>query len=129
MDQSEPLLTATRLRAGVWEAELRTLDGSTTLPRIEIVHLEKPLTKVQITPIDGPPGRWQIRAPIPAEALNDGVQTYLIRNASSGGTLGTFSIVAGEPLDGDLRAEIDLLRAELDMLKKAFRRHCQATTV
>jgi hypothetical protein len=27
-----------------------------------------------------------------------------------------------------LRAEVDLLRAELDMLKRAFRRHCVETT-
>ncbi|MBC7154624.1 MAG: hypothetical protein H5U19_08445 [Rhodobacteraceae bacterium] len=127
MDRSEPLLTATRLRAGVWEAELRTADGSPTLPRIEVVHLEKPLAGVEVIALDGPPGRWQLRAPVPAAALNDGVQTYLIRNGDSGSTLGSFSVVAGEPLEADLRAEIDLLRAELDMLKKAFRRHCLET--
>jgi hypothetical protein len=52
------------------------------------------------------------------------VQTFLVREAGSGATLGHFTIVAGVPLEADLRAEVDLLRAELDMLKKAFRRHC-----
>ena len=35
--------------------------------------------------------------------------------------------LAGEALAHDIRAEIDLLRAELDMLKRAFRRHCLET--
>jgi hypothetical protein len=30
-------------------------------------------------------------------------------------------------MEDDLRAEVDLLRAELDMLKRAFRRHCLET--
>jgi hypothetical protein len=30
-------------------------------------------------------------------------------------------------LDEDIRAEVDLLRAELDLLKRAFRRHCSET--
>ena len=33
-------------------------------------------------------------------------------------------MITGEPVEDDLRGEIDLLRAELDMLKRAFRRHC-----
>lgn len=32
------------------------------------------------------------------------------------------SLVAGAPLDIDLRVEIDLIRAELDLLKREFRR-------
>jgi hypothetical protein len=42
--------------------------------------------------------------------------------------LGSFSIVAGDALAEDIRAELSLLRAELDMLKKAFRRHCVETS-
>jgi hypothetical protein len=43
------------------------------------------------------------------------------------GSFGAFAIVTGEPLDDDIRAELDLLRAELEMLKRAFRRHCLET--
>ena len=38
------------------------------------------------------------------------------------------TIVTGVAMEDDVRAEIDLLRAELDMLKRAFRRHCLETT-
>jgi hypothetical protein len=39
-----------------------------------------------------------------------------------------FTLIAGDVLGDDIRAEVDLLRAELDMLKRAFRRHCVETT-
>jgi len=54
------------------------------------------------------------------------VQTFLIREAEGGETLAHFTIVAGAAADADMRAELDLMRAELDMLKKAFRRYCAA---
>ena len=69
-----------------------------------------------------------LRVPIPAELLSDGVQTFLIRDTDSGETLESFSILAGEALADDIRAEVELLREELDMLKRAFRRHCLETT-
>ncbi|MBK1634974.1 hypothetical protein CKO19_04430 [Rhodovulum adriaticum] len=119
-------LTHTRLRAGVWECVVDIPTGSEP-PRIEITHLDKPLDGVVLVPEAETPGRYTLAAPIPSELLSDGVQTFLVRDADSGATLDSFAIVTGMPLDQDLRAEIDLLRAELDMLKKAFRRHCVET--
>ena len=51
----------------------------------------------------------------------------MIRDRKEDVVLGSFSIVAGDALAEDIRAELTLLRAELDMLKKAFRRHCVET--
>ncbi len=48
----------------------------------------------------------------------------MIRDTQTDETLDSFAIVAGEPLDDALHAEVILLRAELDMRKRAFRRHC-----
>ena len=67
------------------------------------------------------------RAATPAEVLSDGIQTILIREAGSDEPMERIVIAAGKPLDDDIRAEVDLLRAELDMLKRAFRRHCVET--
>ena len=64
---------------------------------------------------------------VPADSLSDGVQTYLVNDARSGDKLASFTILAGDTLSDDIRAEIDLLRAELDMLKKSFRHHCNET--
>jgi hypothetical protein len=119
-------LTGTRLRAGVWEGVLEAKTG-TAAPALEVMHLDAPLAGVSLSPDPAFPGRFAVAVPIPVELLSDGVQTFLVRDSASGATLASFAIVAGQPLDHDLRAEIDLLRAELDMLKKAFRRHCRET--
>ena len=56
-----------------------------------------------------------------------GVVRQVIERAANGETLGHVTLIAGDPLAEDLLAEVDLLRAELDMLKRAFRRHCLET--
>ena len=72
-------------------------------------------------------GRWTVRVPIPADLISDGVQSFVISDATTGTTLSSFAIIAGDALAEDIRAEMDLLRAELDLLKRAFRRHCVET--
>ncbi|MDB9857663.1 hypothetical protein OAC63_04650 [Amylibacter sp.] len=68
-----------------------------------------------------------MKADIPKEFLMDGVQTFLFVFEGQTEILDRFSIITGEPLKEDLRAEIQLLREELDMVKRAFRRHCIET--
>jgi hypothetical protein len=65
--------------------------------------------------------------PLPASVIADGVQTVLITDAESGARLASIPILSGSALEEDLRAEVGLLRSELDMLKRAFRRHCTET--
>lgn len=119
-------VSKTRLFEGVWEGLVRASDQVQGAPTIEAFHLEQSLPNVHIAPTGD--GKWTLRIPVPAHILADGVQTILIRDTSTNDTLERFSIVAGEPLSEDLRAEMDLLRAELDMLKRAFRRHCLETS-
>ena len=73
------------------------------------------------------PGRWLVEVPVPIEAIGDGAHTFLIRDAASEALLESFTLIAGEVLGDDIRAELSLLRAELDMVKRAFRRHCLET--
>lgn len=118
-------LTKTILRHGVWYGVV-TGSGDTA-PALRVTCQGTPLSDVSIS--RGPEGQnWSVRIPIPAEAIADGVQTILIADANNGAVLGHISLIAGEALGDDLRAEVGLLRAELDMLKKAFRRHCVETT-
>ncbi|SLN35664.1 hypothetical protein PSA7680_01677 [Pseudoruegeria aquimaris] len=124
---AEAQLTKSRIQAGVWEGVLSLEGGADGAPEIEVTHLEKPVEGVSLEPIDGAQGQWHLRIPIPAAALSDGVQTFLIRSRPDDVTLGSFAILTGEPMSEDIRAEMDLLRAELDMLKRAFRRHCVET--
>ncbi|MEM9436518.1 MAG: hypothetical protein AAGA15_05705 [Pseudomonadota bacterium] len=114
-------LTKVRLREGVWEGVL----AAKLKPSVSVTHLDAPLADVTVEAVED--GMWRIHVPVPVTALSDGVQTFLIADKESGERLGSFAIAAGAPLAEDLRAEVDLLRAELDMLKRAFRRHCVET--
>jgi len=119
-------LTKTRLFEGVWEGIL-THEGEGNLqPEIEVTHLGEKVDGVEVLE-NADAGHWVLRVPIPAHRIADGVQTFLIRDAQNTATLGDFSLVAGEALAYDIRAEVMLLREELDMLKRAFRRHCLET--
>lgn len=113
---SEAGLTELGLAAGVWRARL----AGSAAPEVQVTHRGVPVPGVTLA-ADGE-GGWVLSVPVPAESLSDGVQTYVITQAGSGVRLGGFSIAAGAVLEGDLRAEIELMRAELDMLKAAFRR-------
>lgn len=121
-------LTATQMKAGVWEAILSVESGGEPyFPDLVVTHLEQPVPDVMVVENPEQPGQWMVRVPIPPATLSDGVQTFVVTDAKTGATLSGFTIIAGEPLDADIRAEVDLLRAELDLLKRAFRRHCLET--
>lgn len=110
------------IRAGVWQGVLKDSD----VAEVEVLHQGEPLPEVTLT--RGAAGEQTVQVPIPRELLEDGIQTFVIRDAARGTTLGHFSIATGGANDDDLRAEVDLLRAELDLLKRAFRRHCLETS-
>ena len=118
------MLTKTRIRAGVWEGILTGVVGE---PKLEALHLERSVPGLTVQPADGQSGAWALRLPIPVELLSEGVQTFLIREVGAADVLGHFTMITGVAMEDDVRAEIDLLRAELDMLKRAFRRHCLET--
>jgi hypothetical protein len=118
-------LTPTKMRNGVWEAIVSGSDA--TPPALAVTHLNTPVPGFELTPkMDE--NLWLLQVPIPKEAIADGVQTFVITDAMDGTRLGHFSFIAGEALGDDIRVEMELLRAELDMLKRAFRRHCVETT-
>ena len=115
-----------RMAEGVWHGALTNLGQNNWQPNIEVTHLDVPLDGIEVEE-DSIEGHWNVRIPIPADKIADGVQTFVISDKNDDAVLGSFSIVAGDVLAEDIRAEVSLLRAELDMLKKAFRRHCVET--
>lgn len=123
---SDVTLTKTRLFEGVWEGVLTHLGKGNFQPEIEVTHLQVTVEGVEI--IEKPEEKiWIVRVPIPAELIADGVQTFLICDRRSGEVLNSFALISGEALSHDIRAEVALLREELDLLKRAFRRHCLET--
>lgn len=120
---SEKGLTRAAIRDGVWRGEIAL--GDAELPAVEVRHLDRLLDRVEVSRTGE--ATAEISVPIPAELLSDGVQNFVVLAAENGARLGSFTIVTGHPAGDDLRAEIALLREELDMLKRAFRRHCVET--
>lgn len=113
-------MTQTKLRpirfeGAIWEGHLT----SENEPHISVLYLDEPLPDVEIKPAaDG----WSIQVPVPLSVLSEGVHCITIFDSATDEKLGDFTIIAGVPAADDMRAEIALLRAELDMLKRAFRR-------
>lgn len=112
------MLEHSQIRAGEWLGVYLSDEE----PALEVVHLDAVIEGLRVTPAE--PGKWRLSLPIPAATLSDGVQTYLLRTPGTAEVQGRFVIIAGAALDHDLQAEVALLRAELDLLKSAFRRHC-----
>ncbi len=119
-------ISKTRLFEGIWEGLVIAEDSEADQPHLEAVFQEKPLDNLKLVEVGA--GRWSLRIVIPSHVLADGVQTVLIRDVMAQETLDVVSIISGEAIADDIRVEMDLLRAELDMLKRAFRRHCLETT-
>lgn len=120
-------LSRKRIYNGVYEGVYIGHKAEVTAPALELKYLGENLSEVTVKKLDEHENTWVVRCSIPIEAITDGIQTFLLCIAGENTVLDSFSIVAGEPLDDDLRNEINLLREELDMLKRAFRRHCVET--
>lgn len=120
------VLTKTKMRQGVWEGILTGAEKGQT-PKLDVTHEGAQVSDVDVTALEDGTGH-AISIPIPSEAISDGMQTVLILDADSDTKIGAITLMAGEALGDDMRVEVDLLRAELDMLKRAFRRHCLETS-
>ena len=110
----------TQIKAGVWQADL--VDAGDQTPDLRVTHLGELLNQVSYEH-DSTHDVWRMRVTLPEAMISDGIQTCVISDAG-GVTVGTFAIICGAPLADDLRAEISLLRSELEVLQKAFRKHC-----
>lgn len=113
-----------RFQNGLWEGHLTAATPLSEPPAIKVVHQAQPIDGVEVAATSEAGTDWALSFAVPTTALNDGVQSFLICDATSDEKLGDFTLTAGEAQAGDLQAELDLLRSELDMLKRAFRRHC-----
>ena len=105
------------LRAGRYEGLLTAADAPAT---IEAVHLGEVVAHARINHTDE---GYRVAVDLPATVLADGVQVIALQ-APGGEVLDRVTVMAVEALAHDIRAEMALLRAELEMLKTAFRRHC-----
>ncbi|MBB5723029.1 hypothetical protein FHS72_002665 [Loktanella ponticola] len=116
-------LVKNRLSAGVWDGTLTgPVDAS---PVLVMRHNDEIVPGLAIEKLAE--GRWFVQAPVPVDLINDDVQTFVIVDESTNAILNSFTVFAGDQMSDEMQVELDLLRAELDILKRAFRKHCIET--
>jgi hypothetical protein len=119
------VMTKTKLKQGIWEGVLSGASVGAE-PQLVVTHQGTVVPHITVTAIEGTKDH-AVRIPIPLEAISDGMQTILVTDPKTEARVCSIPLMAGEAMGDDLRVEVDLLRAELDMLKSAFRRHCLET--
>ena len=118
-------LTKTKLKQGVWQGIITGMGEEP--PLIEVTHESKVVGDIILTHNESA-DHWTLSVPIPRDAISDGTHTLIIRDKQTDEKIGHITLQADDLADQNLRAEMNLMRAELDMLKRAFRRHCVETT-
>jgi hypothetical protein len=116
-------LTRVRLLGGRYEG-LMTAPPDTG---IEAVYEGRVIAVASINPDSARADGARVLLDLPAEVIGDGVHVIALRSTVSGAVLDRVTLMCGAPLEEDFRVELALLRDELEMLKKAFRRHCAET--
>lgn len=94
---------------------------------VEAVHEGRVIAAARIDADATAPGMYRVTLDFPASVIGEGVQVIRLRGVETQRVLDRVTLMAGAPLDEDIRAELALLRDELEMLKRAFRRHCAET--
>ena len=118
---SEEKLVKVAFQGGRYEGELHAPQDT----GIEAVHEGRVIAAARLVHGDEGTGT-RLSIEFPAEILSDGVQVVSLRSTVTGAILDRVTFLAGDVLEDDVRAEITLLRDELEMLKRAFRRHVSA---
>lgn len=112
---------------GIWVGAVSGIaPGLEQLPAFDVTLHGEPVEAIQVT---GSPDAGDVRLhiTIPQAAVGAGVHSFVITEHKSLEVIERFVLIGGDLAGQDLRAEVDLLRAELDLLKRAFRRHCSET--
>lgn len=120
---SGEILTPVGFSGGRYEGALQ----ASRAPDIEALYQGKVVAMASPVPLAGRKNEYRVTLDLPAAVMADGVQVISLRSTISGEVLDHVTLMAGAVLDADIRAELALLRAEFEVLKRAFRRHCIET--
>ncbi|MFO6465265.1 hypothetical protein ACK8OR_12795 [Jannaschia sp. KMU-145] len=111
-------------RAGIVGGTYRgLLTGAGDPPPLELVIGADVTGHLTPAPVDG---GWQVEAELDPSLLTEGTRTVSIRTGD-GAVLDRVTVICGLDAETDLRAELDAMRDELDILKRSFRAHVAST--
>lgn len=114
-------VTTRHLRDGIWTLDIVAADA---VPHLVVSLAGAPLQGNAARA--GTDGHWTMQVELPPSVLSDGVHSLVVTPRDDPATvLDRLTLIAGNAVPHDLLAEMALLRAELDMLKRAFRGHCR----
>lgn len=105
---------------GCWTGILRADAAPTSL---RVIHRGQDVATASLRQAE--PGLWTLAAALPPMVIDEGVHALLLVAGTEGTdlrVLGSLTLIAGAVAGDDLLAEVALLRAELDLLKREFRR-------
>lgn len=114
------------IRGGVWTGQLRDMPNPA---RVCVTCMGEVIAEAALA--DDGDGVHQVRVDLPGSLISDGVVTLVLvaDQGGSGDPVGADAIhlhhqtlVTGKPLDQDLMADLSALRAEMELLKREFRR-------
>lgn len=114
------------LKGGTWRGVYR---DESAPGRIALVHLGEVIALASLKAAGE--GAWRVEVAVPPAVLSDGATTLILIADDAGEDqppkpeaqhFARLQLLAGSPLNEDLAAEIVLMRAELDLLKREFRR-------
>ena len=120
---SDLVLIRKTIRGGQYEGQLSTNAKLRNDPVLTLKLPDGSDSDVSVTLNEAKPKTCDVVARVPGISLAEGIQTYVLQDSKSGKSLDSFAVVCGEPVQEDLRTEIALIRAELEMLKASFRKH------
>jgi hypothetical protein len=112
-------LARLRLTAGTWEGRL-TGPAATEPPALAASWQGAEIGEPILAP--EAPGRWKVTLILPTSLISDGTHTLAI-GPRGGDPLCIETLAFGDPLEADIRAELSALRTEVEVLKRALRRH------
>ncbi len=112
-------LKKTGFENGQWTGQL---SGTSDSEELTVWSDGKRAEGLVVAKVEGESQIWDVTFPVPLGALGDAAAVFLFRMKGSVEPLETLTLLAGKALDGDPRAELAGLRAELDLIKKVLRR-------
>lgn len=110
-------LTKLTITRGVWMGALVGVGAKDQPPQLFVEQDDVQLDIVELERVDNV---WHLQFPIPLQMVHEGANVAFVKTGE-GDVLASFTVIADDISESDLRSEVALLRGELDMLKKAFR--------
>lgn len=100
---------------GCWNGALQAANPPAAL---SVLHRGEVVAEASLR--DAGPGVWAVSVSLPPAVIDQGAHSLLL--VAGDEVLSSLALIAGTVAGDDLLAEVAQLRAELDLLKREFRR-------